>query len=202
MLKQLIYVNFHPFDGFYQTRLQKKGKYIIATTLLVLYGLLQIISYQYTGFIMNNNPIFRMNSIRIFVLALFPIILFVVSNWSVTTIFEGSGSIGDIYVVVCYSLFPKIIFDLIGVILSNFIIYEEMPILIAFVSIGTVWFCFLVFSGLCVIHEYTVFTNILMIISTFVAAIIIIFLTMLYLTIMSKMVNFIITVVNEFFRRW
>lgn len=166
MLKQLIYVNFHPFDGFYQTRLQKKGKYIIATTLLVLYGLLQIISYQYTGFIMNNNPIFRMNSIRIFVLALFPIILFVVSNWSVTTIFEGSGSIGDIYVVVCYSLFPKIIFDLIGVILSNFIIYEEMPILIAFVSIGTVWFCFLVFSGLCVIHEYTVFTNILMIIST------------------------------------
>ena len=202
MLKQLIYVNLHPFDGFYQaSRLQKNSKYVIATVLLVLYGILQIISYQYTGFIMNYNPIFMMNSIRIFVLALFPILLFVVSNRSIT-ILEGSGSIGDIYMVVCYSLFPKIVFDLAGVILSNFIISEEMPILIAFMAIGTVWFCFLVFAGLCVIHEYTVLNNILMIILTFIAAIIIIFLAMLYLTIMNKTVNFIITVFNEFFRRW
>mgnify|MGYP000061583792 CR=1 FL=1 len=203
MLKQLIYVNLHPFDGFYQTsRSEKKGKYLVATVLLVIYGILQIIAYQYTGFIMNYQPIFMMNSIRIFLLALLPIVLFVVSNWSITTILEGSGSIGDIYIVVCYSLFPKIVFDLIGVIVSNFIISEEIPILQAFMAIGTVWFCFLIFAGLCVVHEYTVFTNIIMIILTFVAAIIIIFLAMLYFTILIKTINFVITVINEFFRRW
>ena len=192
MLKQLIYVNLHPFDGFYQTsRSEKKGKYLVATVLLVIYGILQIIAYQYTGFIMNYQPIFMMNSIRIFLLALLPIVLFVVSNWSITTILEGSGSIGDIYIVVCYSLFPKIVFDLIGVIVSNFIISEEIPILQAFMAIGTVWFCFLIFAGLCVVHEYTVFTNIIMIILTFL-----IILTILMILIITTILMLLLIVIQ------
>lgn len=202
MIKQLVHVIFHPFDGYYQLKMETKKRYWVATALLFLYGIVQIISYQYTGFIINNNPIFMMNSIRIFLLALFPILLFVVSNWSVTSLFEGSGTIGDIYTVVCYALFPKIVFDLMGVVFSNFVISEEVPLLTAFTSIGTVWFCFLVFAGLCVIHEYTVFSNILMLIGTFIATIIIVFLLMLYITIMSKTVNFIVTVISEFLRRW
>lgn len=201
-IKCLRYVVFHPFDGFYIVKSLKKEKYLVAAVLMVLYGLLQIIGYQYTGFIINNNPIFRMNSIRIFTLGLFPIILFIISNWSVTTIFDGSGKLGDIFVVTCFSLLPKIVFDFTGIILSNFIIYEELPILAAFMSIGTLWFCFLVFSGLCVTHEYTAFTNIKMLIATFVAAIIIVFLMMLYLSLMGKMTNFVLSIFKELSKRW
>jgi len=151
---------------------------------------------------MNNNPIFRMNSITLFLFALFPIALFIVSNWSITALFDGSGNMGDIYVVLCYSLLPKIIFDFAGVIISNFIISEEVSILVAFTSIGTVWFCFLVFCGLCVIHEYTPFSNVVVLISTFVAAVIIIFLITLYFSLMGRIINFVFTFISELSKRW
>lgn len=203
IIKQLSYVMFHPFDGFYEAkRLKTKRKYDVATLLLVLYGLTQIISYQYSGFIINYNPIFEMNSVRIFILGLFPIILFIISNWSVTSIFNGSGTIGDIYMVVCYALLPKIIFDFIGVILSNFIISEEVSLLMAFTAIGTVWFCFLVFAGLCVVHEYSASMNIAMLVLTFIAAIIIVFFIMLYFNLIGRFINFILTIINEMSKRW
>jgi len=202
MVKYLGYVIFHPFDGFYVVKTYKKGKYAVAAALLVLYGLIQIAEYQYTGFIINHNPLYRLNSIRIFSLALLPFILFIISNWSITAIFDGSGKIGDIFVVTCFSLLPKIVFDFVGIVLSNAVIYEEVPILTALTSIGTLWFCFLVFSGLCVTHEYAALTNIKMLIATFIAAIIILFLAMMYLTLMGRILNFVLSIFNELTKRW
>lgn len=200
--KYLTYVIFHPFDGFYEVRFRGKSNKTLGAIILILYGLLAIIKYQYTGFIMNNNPLFAMNSITTFVFGIFPFLLFCISNWSVTAIFEGSGKFGDIFVVVTYALFPKLVLDAIVVILSNVVTSEEAAILTAISSFGAVFFAFLVFAGLCVAHEYTAGTNVAMILATFVAAIIIIFLAILYITLIQKVVSFGYTFATEFMKRW
>ncbi|MGN1098589.1 MAG: Yip1 family protein [Clostridia bacterium] len=200
--KYLTYVIFHPFDGFYEVRFRGKKNAYLGAIILVLYGLLCILKYQYTGFIMNNNPQFKMNSITTFLFGIFPYVLFCISNWSVTAIFEGSGKFGDIFTVVTYALFPKLILDAVVVILSNVVTMEESVILTAIGGIGTVYFAFLVFCGLCVAHEYTAATNIVMILATFVAAIIIIFLAILYITLIQKVVSFGYTFATEFMKRW
>lgn len=200
--KYLTYVIFHPFDGFYEVRFRGKGNLALGTIILVLYGLLAIVKYQYTGFIMNNNPLFAMNSITTFIFGVFPFLLFCISNWSVTAIFEGSGKFGDIFTVVTYALFPKLVLDIIVVILSNVVTIEESTILTAISAIGCVFFAFLVFAGLCVAHEYTAGTNVAMIVATFVAAIIIIFLAILYITLIQKAVSFGYTFATEFMKRW
>ena len=87
--KYLLHVITHPFDGFYEVRFRGKKNVYLGAIILILYGLLAIIKYQYTGFIMNNNPMFRMNSITTFLFGIFPFILFCISNWSVTAIFEA-----------------------------------------------------------------------------------------------------------------
>ncbi|NLM49726.1 MAG: DUF1282 family protein [Clostridiaceae bacterium] len=200
-LKYIWYVIFHPFDGFYEVRFRRKKNYMLAALILLLYSLLGIIKYQYTGFIINNNPIHEMNSLTRFLFTLFPFLLFAISNWSVTAIFEGSGKFGDIVNVLGYSLLPKLIIDALGIVISNFIILEEVPILNVFLAIGNVWFCYLIFAGLCVIHEYNASTNIVMIITTFIAAIIIVFLSTLYLSLMERVVNFFVAFISELVKR-
>jgi hypothetical protein len=199
--KYMFYVLMHPFDGFYDVKFVRQRNYLIPTIIILLCGLIGILSYQYTGFILNYNPLFAMNSITIFLTTLFPFLLFLISNWSITTLFDGNGTMGDIYVVMCYALVPKLIFDLIGVILSNTIIQEEAALLHAFTVIGTVWFCFLLFCGLCVVHEYSPLINIVTLLVSFCSAIIIVFLSMLYFTLVGKVIGFVYTVFIELMKR-
>ncbi|MGM9551108.1 MAG: Yip1 family protein [Clostridia bacterium] len=199
--KYLNHVIFHPFDGFYEVRFRGKGNYALVAILFILSGLMNVISYQYTGFIMNNNAMFAMNSVTTFIFGLFPYLLFAISNWSMTAIFEGSGKFLDILTVLAYSLYPKLILDVIVVIFSNVVTEEEAILLTAVQMIALVWFCFLVFSGLCVIHEYGAGRNLAMIIATFVAAVVVIFLATLYITLVEKVLVFIADFTTELARR-
>ncbi|WP_274365413.1 YIP1 family protein [Paenibacillus thermotolerans] len=200
--KYLFYVLFHPFDGFYDIKFLRKKNYAIPAIIMLVCGITGIMSYQYTGYILNYNPLFAMNSITIFLTTLFPYLLFLISNWSITTLFDGNGSMGDIFIVLSYALVPKLLFDIAGIVLSNVIIQEEAGLLYAFMAIGTVWFIFLLFCGLCVIHEYTVVTNVVTLLVSFCSAIIIVFLSMLYFTLLGKVIGFVYALFSELTKRW
>lgn len=199
--KYLTHVIFHPFDGFYEVRFRGMGNYLLVALLFLASGILNVIGYQYTGFILNNNALYAMNSLTTFIFGLFPYLLFAISNWSMTAIFEGSGKFLDILTVLAYSLFPKMLTDIVYIIGSNFVTEDEAIILTAIQMIGVVWFCFLVFSGLCVIHEYGAGRNLAMLVATFVAAIVIIFLATLYITLVEKAVGFFADFTTELARR-
>lgn len=204
MKEKLYYVKrsvFHPFDAFYEIKFREKGSLLIANIIILLYGLLQCISYQYTGFIMNFHPVHSMNSVSILISSLSILFLFTISNWTVTTLFNGKGNLKDIYIVLCYSLIPMIIINTVVVFVSNYVIEEEMMILQALQGFALVWFVFLLIAGLCTIHEYTFGVNLLTILATFVAAAIIVFLGVLFFTLMEKMFSFIASVAQEFMRR-
>ncbi len=201
-LKNLFYILFHPFDGFFEMKFRKKGSMVLATALLVLYGLVSVFETQYTGFIFNFFPLHSLKSIQQFLLAVIPVVLFIVSNWSTTSLMNGSGNFKDIWTMTCYSLVPLILFGAVTTLLSNVIILEEAPILTAFYYIGVVWFCYLVFCGLCTIHEYTASRNILTLLVTLVAAIIIIFLVILYFTLMDTVIGFVEIISTEISKRW
>ncbi len=201
-VSHLFYTLFHPFDGFFEMKFRKKGNRKLALFLLAVYGVSSVFSTQYTGFIFNEFPLHEMRSVQLFLMAVLPVVLFIVSNWSTTSLMNGSGSFSDIFIMTCYSLTPLILFDVTTTLLSNVIILEEGPILTAFRYIGVLWFCYLVFCGLCTIHEYTVSRNILTLLVTLVAAIIIIFLVILYFTLMETVIGFLSTITTEISKRW
>ena len=60
---------------------------------------------------------------------------------------------------------------------------------------------FLIVSGLCVIHEYGLLKNLVVILSTFVAAFLIIFLLVLFLSLEERMFGFFAAVFKEITRR-
>lgn len=204
VLEKLSYLKrsvFHPFDAFYEIRFRGKGSVALAALILTLFGVLQCIAYQYTGFVINEHELESMNSISIFLTWVLGFVLFIVSNWSVTTLLGGKGALGDILKVTGYSLTPFICTLVFQIFVSNFIIAEEAMIVYVVTGIGIVWSLFMLLSGLCVIHEYGFGKNMIAIALTFVAAAIIMFLGILFFTLIEQMVVFVVSVGQEFIRR-
>jgi hypothetical protein len=201
-IKLIPYLLFHPFDGFFEARFRNKGSRLLATAVLALYGIIQIITAQYTGFVNNFWHLYDIESVDLIISGVLPVVLFIISNWSVTTLMNGNGRLKDVYMVTCYSLIPLIIFSLITTVVSNVLIIEELPILQAVNALGMVWFAFLLFSGLCVVHEFSPGRTVLSLFSTVVAALIMVFLIVLYLTLLDKVKSFIEVIAIEISKRW
>ncbi|MBE5951635.1 MAG: YIP1 family protein [Lachnospiraceae bacterium] len=192
---------FHPFDGFYEAKNRGKGSILAATVLIALYCILDCVEVQYTGFIMNLNQISRMNSVTIFISALTVLLLAVISNWTITTLFDGKGKLKDIYMVLGYSLAPMVVIDACIVLASNFVIEEEAVILVAIRWMGIAWSAFLIVTGLCTVHEFSLAKTLVTILATLAAALIILFLLVLFISLVEQMVQFIYIFSKEFMRR-
>lgn len=200
-LQYVKYSIFHPFDGFYQTRFRGQGSFGIAVIILLIFGILQCLSYQYTGFVMNTNELAYMNSIAILISSMGIIVLISVSNWTISTLFNGKGDVKNIFIVICYSMIPNLITSTIVIFTSNFVIEEEVMILRVIQVLGYVWTAFMLLAGLCVIHEYTLGKNLISLVATVIAALIIIFLGVLFITLVEQMISFFSTAGEELLRR-
>ena len=200
-LRAFSYALIHPFDGFYEIRFRGQGSLPLALVIMALYGVLRCIQYQYTGFVMNYNSIEEMDSLSIFISTVTVILLFSVSNWTVTTLFNGKGKLGDILTVVCYSLSVLLIGDGIVTLMSNFITIEEIMILETVRILAIVWFAFLLVAGLGTIHEYSLGGNIASIFMSVVAAAVILFIGILLFTMVERMISFLSSVFEEMMRR-
>lgn len=191
----------HPFDGFFEIRFRNHGSLLIATLLLIAYAVLNCLKFQYTGFVMNMNNIHEMDALSLFISVISVVALFVVSNWTITTLFNGKGKMKDIYIVVCYSLSVLIVGDIIVTIGSNFVATEEVMILTSVQMLCYAYFVFLVVAGLTTIHEYGFGGSIMSIIMSIVAAAIILFIGILLFTMVERMVSFFASVFEELMRR-
>lgn len=200
-LYYLKYSIFHPFDAFYEIRFRGKGSGLLAILILVLFSVLQCVSYQYTGFIINLNELAAINSLSIFVTCMLVFTLAIVSNWTITTLLNGKGNMTNILTVVAYSMVPTLCVLAFQVFASNFIILEEAMIVYVITGCGIVWSAFMMIAGLCVIHEYGFGKTLIAILLTVVAAAIIVFIGVLFFTLIEQMVTFLVSVGKEIMRR-
>ena len=191
----------HPFDGFFEIRFRNQGSLLIATLLLVAFGILRCLSFQYTGFVMNLNNIEEMDALSIFISTISVVVLASVANWTITTLFNGKGKLKDIYIVICYSLTVLIIGELIVTFASNFVTTEEVMILTSIRMLCYVYFAFLLFAGLGTVHEYSFAGNLLSMVMTVVAAAVILFIGVLLFTMLERMFSFVTSVAEELMRR-
>ena len=200
-LKYWGYSLIHPFDGFFEIRFRNQGSMLIATLLLIAYAVLNCIKFQYTGFPMNMNNIEEMDALSLFISVVSVVALFTVSNWTVTTLFNGKGKMKDIFIVLCYSLTIPLIGDAFVTFASNFVTTEEVMILTSVQMLCYVYFAFLLVAGLTTIHEYEFGSSIVSIVMSIVAAAIILFIGILVFTMLERMISFFSSVFEELMRR-
>lgn len=195
------YVIFHPFDGFWDLKHEKRGNIPAATVLLFLLSLTYVIQKQYTGFIFNTNDLANLNIVLEFCSILIPFMLWVIVNWSLTTLMEGKGTFKDIYIASAYAFTPVIILNIPATIISNFLIAEEGVIITSFIAISLLWALFLLFFGTMTIHQYDGSKNILVSVLVIFGIAFTMFIGVLFFNLGEQVVRFVSEIYNEVFLR-
>lgn len=196
------YILFHPFDGFEELKRYKKGKLSVAVVFIVLYAFFQIFTYQYEGFVINNNNPSNLNSLNEIFSVFLLVFLFTVGNWSVTTLMSGKGSYKEILMVTGYALFPIIMIGFPSVIVSNFLSLEEIALYQLLMYIAYVLAGWMLFMGILNIHHYGLFKTILAFIITIVAMSVMMFLGLLFFDLIQQFIAFIISIYEELSLRY
>ena len=200
-LKYALYVMTHPFDGFWDLTHEKRGTMAAANTLLILTFLINLWGMRYTNFMFNNVRWERVNIWSQVAGILAPLLLYVVANWCLTTLFDGKGRMKDVYMGMCYSLTPYILIMNPVTVISNFVTLEEGAFLVYFNYLALAWAGCLIIVSVTQIHDYSLGKALLAIIFSVVGMMIIVFLVMLFFSLVSDAIAFFISIGKEILLR-
>ena len=196
-LRYALYVITHPFDGFWDLIHEKKGSLAAANTFLLLFLIIRVLKLICTNFQFISAPIQHINVFEEMGSLLLPFIVLCVANWAMTTLFEGKGRFKDIYIGMCYALVPYILIQLPMILVSNMLTFEEGSLYSVMLSISLVWCAFLAFVGLMEIHDYGPGKTFIFIIVTIVGAAVIIFLILVFFSLLSDAFGFFVSLYRE-----
>jgi len=192
-----LYILAHPVDGFYAMKYEKQGTIKIALLNFFLVLVSYAFSAQYTSIIVSQRNPMTIHSFFESTILVSALILFCISNWSVTSLTNGEGRFKDIFMAVCYAMTPLVLTIVPAAIISNFLSEEETGFFHMIVAVGVTYFVFLVFLGLLTVHNYTVVKALTMVLLTACAILIIVFLVTLMLTLWQQLYVFVYSLYTE-----
>lgn len=187
-----------PFKAFDEVKYEDAGSTTFAVIIMLLYSWMALIKGRYTGFLLNFNDIEHFNIPIILISSVCPFLIFVVANWAVGVLMDGKGNFRNVFKYTMYSLYPQIFCNLLGILLSRVCIYEETGIVRALFGIGWFLTIFYMFVGLVTIHQYSFTKGIANVLVTAVGMAVVIFIILLFASLVSNFANDIGTIVDEF----
>lgn len=190
----------HPEDGFYDLKVKKKaslrGAFAILFTLFVVF----LVYLTCKGFIYQQVEAAELDIFSIIAGFFGLIFIFIICNYLVTSITDGSGTLKDIFILIMYSLAP-IIVGLIGVtVLSHFLTDSEAFFLdvIFFVTLG--WTIILICMGMIEIQGYGFKELVISILLTILLMVIIVLVLLILFVLSQELIDFIKLIVQEVIR--
>ena len=196
----VFHVMFHPFDGFWDLKREKRGSLRAALVFMLLAVIAMFYRSVGAGYVLNPQGQYTTIFMQLMVV-LIPVVLFAVANWCLTTLFEGEGSFKDVLITIGYSLLPLPLTIIPATFFSNYIIESEADLLNLIVTIGFIWAGFLIFFGTMVTHDYTMGKNILTTLGSVIGMAFIMFLVILFTSLVMDIVTFFTNIVSEIIYR-
>ncbi len=195
-LLYVFHVMFHPFDGFWDLKHEKRGSVRAGIVFIVI----TILAYFYKaigqGYMINQQQ--STSSIMTWIISvLVTVFLWTISNWCLTTLFDGEGSFKDIFIATSYCLLPVPITVIPCTLISNFVIDSEVSMLAFIETLGIIYMVILVFIGMMVTHDYPMGKNFITMAGTIIAMVFIMFVAALFSTLLIKIVGFVSNIVIE-----
>lgn len=128
--------------------------------------------------------------------------LFVVANWCITTLQEGKGSFVQILVFSGYSLMPMVLTSFLGTLVSHWMVQDESVFRGWLVWLGILWTGVLLFLSLMTLHQYSFLKTVLSFLLTVFGIFVIVFLMVLFFSLIQQMAAFFSTIYNELYFRY
>ena len=196
-LKFGFYCITHPIDGYWDLTHEKRGTMAAAHTILFATVFMRIISLKYTSFIFNDINWEEINVLLYVATIIFPLALWVIGNWALTTLSDGKGRLNQVYMATCYGMLPYPIVQLFLMIFSNFVTVDEAGFYTTVGTITLVYCAVLIVVAMGQIHEYRAGKNIMFTVFSIFAILVEVFLLLLFFSMISQGVAYIISLVKE-----
>ncbi|MCR4617931.1 MAG: YIP1 family protein [Lachnospiraceae bacterium] len=196
-LKFSLYCMTHPLDGFWDLTHEKRGTYAAANTILIITLITRILKLRFTSFLFIQVYWEDINIFLYLASILFPLALWVVGNWGLTTLFDGKGRLGQVYMATCYGMAPYPIIQIPLMIVSNFVTIEEGQFYSVLSMISLIYCALLIVAAMGQIHDYSFGKNILFTIASLFAMLIMVFILMIFFSMVSQGVAYFVSLARE-----
>ena len=195
--KFAFYCMTHPLDGYWDLTHEKRGSLAVANTILILTLVARITSLQFTSFIFNRVYWPEVNIFMYLGSILFPLALWVVGNWALTTLFDGKARLPQIYMATCYAMLPYPLFQFPLIIFSNLVTVNEAEFYSLINTIVLVFCAVYIVVAMMQIHEYTMSKTILFTAFSIFAMLVIVFILLLFFSMISQGIAYFVSIVRE-----
>lgn len=185
------HVMFHPFDGFWDLKREKRGNMKSALLIAVLFFLFYAIRLQYSGYITTGTTASEVNVLYGVALIFLPLCFWVIANWCITTLMDGEGTLKDIVIATCYALKPYVLLSIPMFLASHFLTADEFVFYQFADTVIMIWVFALLFLGLMVTHDYSLSKSVLSVLLILVGICLIIFILLLLIHIIQEVYLFI-----------
>ncbi|MBQ8201053.1 MAG: YIP1 family protein [Clostridia bacterium] len=196
-LKYALHVITHPFDGFWDLTHEKRGTMGAANIIVIAVLITRLLALEHTAFMFNEVYWPSVNILQQCLSVLLPLVIFVISNWGLTTLFEGKGTLKDVYMATAYALTPYVLLQLPMIVLSNWITVDEAAFYNILATLSLVWSGGLIICGMMMIHDYSLAKTLLFIVMTIAAMLIVVFLLLLFFTLVGDGVGYFTSLYKE-----
>lgn len=196
-LKFSLYCMTHPLDGFWDLTHEKRGTYAAANTILFITVLVRILKLRYTSFLFLNVYWEDINIFLYIASILFPLALWVVGNWALTTLFDGKGRLGQVYMATCYGMVPYPLIQVPLMIASNMVTIEEGQFYQVLDVISLIFCAFLIILAMGQIHDFSLGKNILFTVASLFAMLVMVFILMIFFSMVTQGVSYFVSIGKE-----
>jgi hypothetical protein len=168
-----------------------------ATVIFILFVMTQVWTWTYSSFIFYWP---QWEYFNLFMAVLPSVVLFFtwcIANWSLTTLMDGKGKLKDIYMATAYALTPYPLIRIPLIFLSHVITWDESAIYLTFQRLSTYWCALLIVCAMMMIHDFTFGKAIFTCLATIVAMMIIIFLIIMFFSLITQSFGYFVSLYKE-----
>lgn len=196
-MKFSLYCITHPIDGFWDLTHEKRGSLAAANTILILTLLARIMKLQYTSFMFNAVYWPEVNIFLYLASVVFPLALWCLGNWGLTTLFDGKGTLSQVYMATCYGMTPYPLIQFPLIILSNVVTADEAEFYTLLSALSIVIAGALILIAMMEIHEYSLSKTVFFTIGSLFAMLVMVFILLLFFSMISQGISYFISLGRE-----
>jgi len=191
----------HIGEGFEDMKWKKAGSLKLAflTVLLLFFGL--IARERLSGFQFGSIDEKTFSIVPYAVRSIVSFSAWTIGNWAVCTLLDGEGTLRNICIYSAYSLVPYTAQLYINTLFSHILTGDEKIFMDIVEIVCTVWSMVLVFTALKTVHRYSVLKTATAVVLTLFAMFIMLFLLVLFASLLQQIWQFVSAVFTEIFYR-
>lgn len=191
------YLTFHPFKGFYEIKVGRMGSLGVSFGIMALTVLANVMYGLYSGYLFNANNGVNFDVVKSIATTVLLIVLWCISNWCLTCLFDGEGNFLDVVRATGYALLPFALIQLLLIPLTNVLSLREAAFVGFLSGIGLLWCGFLLFTSVVVTHQYTFFKTLIMIVCVILGMCALAYLALLLFNLIQQVMGFVYVLLAE-----